>query len=107
MVSLSKNDVSIADIAWPLYVLIGGAAYALTASQTGPRATVVVTLVALWAVRLATRITWRHRGKPRDRRYEAICTRNEPHFRWKSLALVSFCRPRWRESSLGPCSLLS
>ena len=37
-VSLSKNDVSIADTAWPLYILIGGAAYALAASQTGPRA---------------------------------------------------------------------
>jgi len=88
MVSLSKNDVSIADTAWPLYILIGGVAYSLAASQTGPRTIVVVTLVALWAVRLATHITWRHRGKPEDRRYKAIRTRNEPHFRWKSLVLV-------------------
>ena len=86
--SLRKNDVSIVDSFWPLLILTGAASYALSALQTGPRTLVVVTLVALWGVRLAIHITWRHWGEPEDRRYQAIRARNEPHFRWKSLVLV-------------------
>ena len=88
LVSLRKNDVSIVDSFWPLLILTGAATYVLAAPQTGPRALVVVTLVALWAVRLAAHITWRHWHEPEDRRYQAIRARNEPHFRWKSLVLV-------------------
>ncbi|CDS51724.1 FIG005069: Hypothetical protein [Polaromonas sp. CG9_12] len=88
VLSLRNDDVSIVDSVWPLLILAGSATYALASLQTGPRAIVMVTLVALWAVRLATHITWRHWGKPEDRRYQAIRARNEPHFRWKSLVLV-------------------
>lgn len=88
LVSLRVNDVSIVDSVWPLLILTGAATYALASSQTGPRTLVVVTLVAMWAVRLAAHITWRHWGEPEDRRYQAIRARNEPHFRWKSLVLV-------------------
>ena len=88
LVSLRKNDVSIVDSFWPLLILTGAATYALASPQTGPRALVVVALVALWAVRLAAHITWRHWHQPEDRRYQAIRARNEPHFRWKSLVLV-------------------
>jgi steroid 5-alpha reductase family enzyme len=48
----------------------------------------VLVFVALWAIRLAGHITWRHRGQPEDHRYQAIRRRNEPHFQWKSLYLV-------------------
>lgn len=88
LVSLRQNDVSIVDSFWPLLILAGAATYALIAPQPGPRALVVLTLVTLWAVRLATHITWRHWGEPEDHRYQAIRARNQPNFRWKSLVLV-------------------
>jgi len=88
LVSLRKNDVSIVDSFWPLLILTGAVTYVLASPQIGPRAPVAVILVALWAVRLAAHITWRHWRQPEDRRYQAIRARNEPHFRWKSLVLV-------------------
>lgn len=88
LVSLRRNDVSIVDSFWPLLILAGASTYAITAPQTGPRTLVLLTLVALWAVRLSAHITWRHWGEPEDRRYKAIRARNQPHFRWKSLVLV-------------------
>jgi steroid 5-alpha reductase family enzyme len=88
LASLAKNDVSIADSLWPLFILLAATTYAIAAPQTGPRAVVVVTLVAIWALRLAAHITWRSWGEPEDRRYKAMRARNEPYFRWKSLGLV-------------------
>lgn len=88
LMSLRKNDVSIVDSFWPLLILTGAATYTLVSPQTGPRAPVLLTLVALWALRLAVHITWRHWQQPEDRRYQAMRARNEPNFRWKSLLLV-------------------
>jgi len=88
LASLIKNDVSIADSLWPLFILLAAASYAIAVPQTGPRTLVVVALVAFWAVRLAAHITWRSWGEPEDRRYQAMRARNDPNFRWKSLVLV-------------------
>jgi len=88
LVSLRNNDVCIADSVWPIFILTGAVTYAWASPETGPRAYVMVILVALWAARLSAHITWRHWGEPEDRRYQAIRARNEPHFRWKSLLLV-------------------
>ena len=86
--SLIKRDVSIVDSAWSFLVYLPALVIAAALPQTGPRAAVVLTLAAVWALRLSGHITWRHRGQPEDRRYQAIRRRNEPHFRWKSLYLV-------------------
>lgn len=88
LASLARNDVSIADSLWPLFILMAAATYTIAAPQTGPRAVVAVSLIAIWALRLAAHITWRSWGEPEDRRYQAMRARNEPHFRWKSLVLV-------------------
>jgi len=88
LASLIKNDVSIADSLWPLFILLAAASYAIAAPHTGPRTVVVLSLIAVWALRLAAHITWRSWGEPEDRRYKAMRARNEPHFRWKSLVLV-------------------
>ena len=88
LASLAKNDVSIADSLWPLFILLAATTYAIAAPQAGPRTLVVVTLVAILALRLAAHITWRSWGEPEDRRYKAMRARNEPYFRWKSLGLV-------------------
>ena len=88
MVSLLLNDVSIVDSVWPLLILTGTLIYILRSLQAGPRAFIVVALVALWGLRLSAHITWRHWGEPEDRRYQAIRARNEPYFSFKSLILV-------------------
>ena len=88
LISLRINDVSIVDSAWPLLILIGAATYAISSPQSSTRALVAVTLAALWALRLAAHITWRHWGEPEDHRYQAIRARNQPYFEWKSLVLV-------------------
>jgi steroid 5-alpha reductase family enzyme len=86
--SVAKRDVSIVDGAWAFLVLAPALVVAAVLPLTGPRAVVVLTLTAVWALRLSGYIAWRHRGQPEDRRYQAIRRRNEPHFAWKSLYLV-------------------
>ena len=88
LVSLLVNDVSIVDSVWPLLILTGTLVYIFRSLLAGPRAFIVVALVALWALRLSAHITWRHWGEPEDRRYQAIRSHNEPYFRLKSLILV-------------------
>lgn len=88
LASYIKHDVSIVDSVWSLLILLAAVVYALTLPDTGPRATWVLALAALWALRLAAHITWRGWGEPEDRRYQAIRARNQPHFEWKSFYLV-------------------
>ena len=88
IVSLLVKDVSIVDSVWPLLILTGTLTYIFRSTYIGPRAFIVVGLVALWALRLSAHITWRHWGEPEDRRYQAIRARNEPYYRWKSLVIV-------------------
>ncbi len=88
LVSLAKNDVSIVDSLWSLMFLLSAATYAFLSGAAGPRATLVLVLVGLWAVRLSAHITWRNRGQPGDYRYQQIRHNNEPGFRFKSLYIV-------------------
>ena len=57
---------------WPLLFLIAAATYAAAVLQPGPRTTLVLVLVGLWALRLASYLTWRNWGAPEDRRYQVI-----------------------------------
>jgi steroid 5-alpha reductase family enzyme len=86
--SLARRDVSIVDSAWPWLVWTPAAVTALLWPAPAPRGVLVLGLAGLWALRLSAHITWRHRGRPEDHRYQAIRRRNEPHFAWKSLYLV-------------------
>jgi steroid 5-alpha reductase family enzyme len=86
--SVAKRDVSIVDSLWPLFFLLGALVHAAFAGAAGPRALLLLALVALWALRLAGYLTWRNWREPEDRRYQAIRARNEPGFAWKSLYLI-------------------
>jgi steroid 5-alpha reductase family enzyme len=86
--SVPRRDVSIVDSVWSVLVLAPACVAWAVLPQVGPRATVVLLLAAVWAVRLAAYITWRHRGHDEDPRYRDIRARNQPHFTWKSLYLV-------------------
>lgn len=86
--SLRRRDVSIVDSAWGFLVLVPALVVTVLLPTAGPRAAAVLGLAGVWALRLCVYITWRHRGQPEDRRYQAIRRRNQPHFEWKSLYLV-------------------
>ena len=88
LLSVVKRDVSIVDSLWSLFFLLAVVVYAVNSATSEPRATIVLILVTLWALRLAGYLTWRNWGEPEDRRYQAIRARNEPGFAWKSLYLV-------------------
>lgn len=88
LVSLVKHDVSIVDSLWSLMFLAGAVMYASMTAEPGPRTTLVLILVAVWALRLFGYITWRNWGEEEDRRYQAIRARNEPNFAVKSLYLI-------------------
>ena len=87
-VSLVLRNVTIVDTLWSLLFLLAAWRYATTTPAAGPRESLLLTMVALWSLRLAVYLGWRTLGHPEDRRYEAIRQRNEPGFAWKSLYLV-------------------
>lgn len=88
LISLLKRDVSIVDSLWSLMFLLAALTYTITLPETGPRAAIVLILVAIWAVRLSVYITWRNWGEGEDRRYQKIRANNEPNFELKSLFIV-------------------
>lgn len=88
VVSVFKRDVSIVDSIWSLVLLGLCATYFLLHEYSTARGTIVLSLTALWAVRLSAYITWRNRGEPEDARYQAIRRKYSPNFAIKSLGIV-------------------
>ena len=88
LISLLKRDVSIVDSLWPLMFLFAALTFYLTLTDTGPRAALLLVLVAIWALRLFAYITWRNWGEEEDRRYQQIRANNQPNFELKSLPIV-------------------
>lgn len=88
IVSVILRNVTIVDSLWSLLFALGAFAYAKVIGMPGPRVTLLLTLVTLWALRLAVYLSWRNLGHEEDRRYAAIRRRNEPNFAVKSLYLV-------------------
>ncbi len=88
LVSLPLRNVSIVDTLWSLMLFAAGVVYALNSDPRAPRLSLVLWLLAIWAIRLAVYITSRNIGKGEDHRYQAIRARNQPRFALKSLYLV-------------------
>ncbi len=88
LASIRKQDVSIVDSMWSLFFLLMTIIYLAEAQTLATRSTLLLFLVALWAVRLSLFITLRNWGQPEDRRYRAIREANEPNFWLKSLYIV-------------------
>ena len=86
--SLYRRDVSIVDSMWSIMFLLAVACYAVLASESTPRALLVLVLVGIWSVRLAVYITWRNWGEGEDYRYQRIRENNEPNFNLKSVYIV-------------------
>ncbi len=88
VISLVRNDVSTVDSLWSLMFLVMLGIYLSVADTAGPRAWLVLLMVAVWAIRLSAFITIRNHGEPEDHRYQTIRQNNEPNFRFKSLYIV-------------------
>ena len=86
--SVARHNVGIVDSLWSLMILATLGVYVLVAESTGVRETLLLTLVAIWALRLSAHITVRNHGEAEDRRYQAIRRNNEPHFWLKSIYIV-------------------
>jgi len=88
LVSLAMKNASIVDIFW-------GAGFAVIAVVTfaradgyAPRKLLIVSLVAIWGLRLASYIGWRNAGKGEDFRYQAMRKRYGDRFALISLFTV-------------------
>jgi len=88
LLSLARRDVSIVDSLWPAMFVFAALTYYLTLPQIGPRAQIVLVLIAVASLRLFTHITWRNWGEEEDRRYQKIRENNQPNFAFKSLYIV-------------------
>ena len=87
-IGTARRNAGLVDIFWSLFFLLAAAVYAAAAPSVGPRALLVLALVAAWSLRLSAYLTARNWGAAEDHRYRAIRARNEPGFAWKSLYLV-------------------
>jgi steroid 5-alpha reductase family enzyme len=87
-VATRRRNAGLVDIFWSLFFLLATLVYAATADTLSQRALLVLSLVAIWATRLAAYLAVRNWNAPEDHRYRAIRARNEPGFAWKSVYLV-------------------
>ena len=81
VISLVRRDASIVDPWWSMaFLLVTGH----TASSTGltPAKTLLLLMVAVWAIRLWLHLLLRSRGKPEDPRYAAFRQRYGPARYW-------------------------
>ena len=88
LISVARNDMSFVDSIWSLFFLVAAGLFVLEAQPLSPRGTLVLGLIAIWAVRLSVYVTARNWGRAEDFRYQAIRSKNEPGFAFKSLYIV-------------------
>ncbi|RMF96176.1 MAG: DUF1295 domain-containing protein [Gammaproteobacteria bacterium] len=88
LLSVLRRDASIADIFWGPAVAGCAAVFLAVIPATGPRAWLVLGMVAAWALRLSAYIFERNRGQAEDRRYRAMREKRGPSFWWRSLYVV-------------------
>jgi steroid 5-alpha reductase family enzyme len=88
LLSVVKKDVSFVDSLWSLFFLVAAGVFAVGVESLSLRGVLVLTLVALWSLRLSIYITARNWGEPEDYRYQTIRANNEPGFAFKSLYIV-------------------
>jgi steroid 5-alpha reductase family enzyme len=69
IVSVIIKNVSIVDLFWGFGFVITSGFYFLATPGTGPRKIILLTLVAIWGLRLSVYLAWRNIGKGEDFRY--------------------------------------
>jgi steroid 5-alpha reductase family enzyme len=69
IVSIIIKNVSIVDIFWGLGFVITSGYYFLNSDGNDTRKIIMMTLIAIWGVRLSVYLAWRNLGKGEDFRY--------------------------------------
>lgn len=90
LISLPLRNSSIVDIFWGPTFLLQAIVYALVTPDAGSdaRSILIVTLVAIWSIRLALHIGSRNIGKGEDYRYAAWRTEAGDSWWWRSFFRV-------------------
>jgi steroid 5-alpha reductase family enzyme len=86
--SLALRDASIVDVWWGPGIALGATVAWASAGAAHPRATLLIALLWLWALRLGGYLLWRNAGGCEDPRYQAMRRRWGARFPWISLATV-------------------
>jgi steroid 5-alpha reductase family enzyme len=88
IISVVRRNVTLVDSLWSLFLLLASHVYFAQAQSSSARASIILILITVWALRLSLYLTWRNWGPHEDHRYQAIRRNNEPHFWVKSLYIV-------------------
>ena len=88
LASVVRRDASLVDRVWGLGFVVLAGVWAYLGDGDGVRTSVVVTLTAIWGLRLSGFITWRNWGHGEDKRYAAMRQRRPRTFPWRSLVTV-------------------
>jgi steroid 5-alpha reductase family enzyme len=86
--SLVRRDASLVDRVWGLAFVVLAWTYVLAGDMRTTRATLVLTLVTVWGLRLSAFITWRNWGHGEDPRYAAMRAKRPRSFALRSLGTV-------------------
>lgn len=88
LISLPLRNAAIAAPLWSLMLFMAGVIYALGSDPRAPRLSLVLWLLAFWAMRLSFHLAARNARQGEDRRYRELRERHDPGFALKSLYLV-------------------
>jgi steroid 5-alpha reductase family enzyme len=88
MISVRREDASIADICWGLGFVLLACQYCLLSPTLTPRSWLVAALITLWGARLSLHIFRRNHRRGEDPRYRAMRASHGQAFWWRSLFTV-------------------
>ncbi len=86
--SVFKRDTSIVDIFWGAGFVLAAVVYYLSADGWDARKLLVLSLVAVWGLRLSVHLAVRNHGQPEDKRYRAMREKRPQAWWWRSFITV-------------------
>jgi steroid 5-alpha reductase family enzyme len=88
LLSLARKDASVVDPLWGIGFVVAAVSYLLVLHGHPGRRALVLTLVCVWAVRLAAHLVWRNWGRGEDPRYGKMRAERPGSFWWYSYLQV-------------------
>jgi len=70
LISIKIRNVSIVDLFWGFGFVVAAAVYFIFTEGFGTRKILLITMVAIWGLRLSIHLAWRNLGKGEDFRYQ-------------------------------------
>ncbi len=86
--SVYKNNVTVVDSLWAMMFLFAGGYVFIMTTQSSFKNTLLIFLLAIWAIRLSVFLHFRNHNKPEDRRYQKIRNNHSPGFAFRSLYII-------------------